>query len=609
MRTTSSAVEMRSTCVDPIALHVNGEHGFPHPSLSSSRPPGKRLPPATLPSPTFVCPDGLVYFGCAALPYAYPAHSRDIAHPPSSKLRLLSFHLRLAHASYAIYAASLHASSVPEIQDDALRWFCTTHRKRFYEGGTILERLRRGCGVAVSVATRCAAGGVANAQGGQSLVWSGASARPLDVLDNISPPAQRDEISESGSAEEDFIPSDHDMDSEDEAEGEAEEDEGWRGRSSKPAKSSRTDVPPLWQGETGAKANSNAKPKGKKPKLGKRAGLATKKRAASSASGRSSNITTPNDDFDAPMSQYGGPAMDDDENEQLEHPAQAGKGKKKGLPTDTGHKFVPVPLRRPTKKELRAQDVVNRVWKPEEGEPPFVHEVTEDGPWWGLLQYRSNDWRNGFLRQSHKGMKLLHNSPQSDDESDQDEQPNQDDAAASESNGPTAAAVKPQAFKFDTPEGIAGFWGDGKVKKGFFLSYLIVYAYAYYLSILESIPPEYECSKDRPYGALLLAHPHIILGGVRPSPLANGRKPFSDDNWGDIRTRLSKTKTTHTRRATKFLHILKSWDGAHWDALHTAATEWLDKKKQAGSSSCGTSEAGEMDETEDDEPEIIVLSD
>ncbi|KAJ6551984.1 hypothetical protein B0H10DRAFT_2242312 [Mycena sp. CBHHK59/15] len=487
--------------------------------------------------------------------------------------------------------------------------------------------------------------------------YSETANHPADpVLDNASPPAQRDEISESRSDKEDFIPSDHNMDSEDEAEGEAEEDEGWRGRSSKPAKSSRTDVTAVrsTQDSSGTPAdfgrekparkckasengNSNAKPKGKKPKLGKRAGLATKKRVTSSASGRSSNIMAPNDDFDAPMSKYGGPAMDDDENEQLEHPAPAGKGKKKGLPTDTGLKFVPVPLRRPTKKELRgnskkwtlehlprgtsslftsdivplaSQDVVNRVWKTEEGEPPFIHEVTEDGPWWGLLQYRSNDWRNGFLRQSHKGMKLLHNSPQSDDESDQDEQPNQDDAAASESNGPTAAAVKPRAFKFDTPEGIAEFvewalqeqggtmvfhwqqWGDGKVKKGFFLSYLIVYVYAYHLSILESIPPEYECSKDRPYGALLLAVQAVECDLCR---------------W---QTGEHITKTTRTRRATKFLHILKSWDDARWDALHTAVTEWLDKKKkQAGSSSRGTSEAGEMEETEDDEPEIIVLSD
>ncbi|KAJ6607164.1 hypothetical protein B0H10DRAFT_1956514 [Mycena sp. CBHHK59/15] len=55
MRTTSSAVEMRSTCVDPIALRVDGEHGFPHPSLSSSRPPGKRIAAIVFPPSAHTC--------------------------------------------------------------------------------------------------------------------------------------------------------------------------------------------------------------------------------------------------------------------------------------------------------------------------------------------------------------------------------------------------------------------------------------------------------------------------------------------------------------------------------------------------------------------------
>ncbi|KAJ6601498.1 hypothetical protein B0H10DRAFT_2319721 [Mycena sp. CBHHK59/15] len=50
-----SAVEMRSTCVDPIALRVDGEHGFPHPSLSSSRPPGKRIAAIVFPPSAHAC--------------------------------------------------------------------------------------------------------------------------------------------------------------------------------------------------------------------------------------------------------------------------------------------------------------------------------------------------------------------------------------------------------------------------------------------------------------------------------------------------------------------------------------------------------------------------
>ncbi|KAJ6575897.1 hypothetical protein B0H10DRAFT_2236683 [Mycena sp. CBHHK59/15] len=177
------------------------------------------------------------------------------------------------------------------------------------------------------------------------------------------------------SDQDDFVPSEHSGDDGDEEEQEVVP----RGRVGKPAKSSRNDVTvarstqdasgtPAGSGQeessrkrkASENSNNNSKrPGAKKAKTGKKGGLATKpapkKRAASSALGRSSIVTAPNDDFDAPMTQYGGPAVDDDENERLEHPAPAGKGKKKGVPTDLGLKLVSIPPRRPTKKELRGQ--------------------------------------------------------------------------------------------------------------------------------------------------------------------------------------------------------------------------------------------------------------
>ncbi|KAJ6623230.1 hypothetical protein B0H10DRAFT_2187142 [Mycena sp. CBHHK59/15] len=480
-----------------------------------------------------------------------------------------------------------------------------------------------------------------------------------------------------------------------------------RGRVSKPAKSSRHDVAiarstedasgtPAGSGQDARKRkvsenrrvtslNSNGKRPGtKKAKLVKKGGLATSnpakmaKRAASSASGRSSIATAPNDELDAPMSQYGGPAVDDDENERLEHPAPAGKGKKKGLPTDPGLKLVSAPPRHPTKKELRGnaskwtlehlprgtaglftsdvvplarqllgslepwaklsvaqiQDIVNLVFPPKEGERGPVHVVTEEGPWWGLLQYRSHDWRNGFHTQADKGMRLLRTAEQSDDDSDEDqEEPEQDPAAPSDSNEDPPASKKPRSFKFDTPAGIADFvewalqkhengtmafqwqqWGDGKVKKGFFLSYLVVYAYAYHLSILESIPIIYGRSTARPYGALLIAVQAVECNLLRwrTGTYTVQRAPpgeFSAENWGDIKTRASKTKNAITRRATKFLSAVQKWDDERWEELRAAAAEWVDKKKVRASSSRGTSEVEDMEDTEDEEPEVIVLSD
>ncbi|KAJ6626822.1 hypothetical protein B0H10DRAFT_1996738 [Mycena sp. CBHHK59/15] len=471
-----------------------------------------------------------------------------------------------------------------------------------------------------------------------------------------------------------FIPSVSEEDEEEEDDVEEEVP-----RVGKPAKSTHNDVAavhstqdssgtPAGSGQEGLrkrKVSENGNTKGqKKAKLGKKGGLATipaaKKRlgGASSASGRSSLVA--NDDFDAPMTQYGGPAVDDDEKEQLEHPVPAGKGKKKGLPMDTVLKITPIPTRRPTKKELRGnakkwmlehlprgtaslftsdvvplarellgslepfekltlsqmQGIVNRVFLQKEGTPGVLYKVTEDGPWYGLLQYRSNDWRGGFAIQANKGMKALlktHQKSNSDDESD--EEGEEQHADNDESNGGAPASEKPRPFGFDTPEGIAEFvewalqtdedsstmafqwaqWGDGKVKKGFFLSYLVVYAYAYHLSILDSIPPGYTRSAAHPFGALLMA----VQAWTVPSGTA-----------GEFSGRLPGGITKLTRRATKFLSVLKTWDDARWEQLREAAAQWLEIKKcrRGASSSRGTSEA-EMEEIIKEDPEVIVVSD
>ncbi|KAJ6626486.1 hypothetical protein B0H10DRAFT_2185729 [Mycena sp. CBHHK59/15] len=447
--------------------------------------------------------------------------------------------------------------------------------------------------------------------------------------------------------------------------------------------------------------NSNGKRPGtKKAKLVKKGGLATSnpakmaKGVASSASGRSSIATALNDELDAPMSQYSGPAVDDDENERLEHPAPAGKGKKKGLPTDPGLKLVSAPPRHPTKKELRGnaskwtlehlphataalftsdvvplarqllgslepwaklsvaqiQDIVNLVFPPKEGEHGPVHVVTEEGPWWGLLQYRSHDWRNGFHTQADKGMRLLHTAEQSDDDSDEDqEDPEQDPAAPSDSNEDPPASKKPRSFKFDTPAGIADFvewalqkhengtmvfqwqqWGDGKVKKVRPMSpvYTLLTPVLGLLPFLSrcvricvsSIHPRVDTHYIRALDrtSLWCAAYRGTGSRVQSSALARGHVhctthpppgEFSAENWGDIKTHASKTKNTITRRATKFMSAVQKWDDERWEELRAAVAEWVDKKKVRASSSRGTSEVEDMEDTEDEEPEVIVLSD
>jgi hypothetical protein len=87
------------------------------------------------------------------------------------------------------------------------------------------------------------------------------------------------------------------------------------------------------------------------------------------------------------------------------------------------------------------QDIVNRVYKQgldKDGKPHHdgklnlgEHEVTEDGPWWGLVRcylfylprltfykllYRITNWRAGFAAQAVKAMDALIKTQQ--DESD-----------------------------------------------------------------------------------------------------------------------------------------------------------------------------------------------
>ncbi|KAJ6452743.1 hypothetical protein C8R47DRAFT_1168918 [Mycena vitilis] len=287
------------------------------------------------------------------------------------------------------------------------------------------------------------------------------------------------------------------------------------------------------------------------------------------------------------------------------------------------------------------QAVVTRVFPrekdtdAEEGDtdagPRYV--VTKDGPWWGLLQYRLHNYRNGYVQQADKGMLLLHKTHQEDSE-EEDAVEEAPDPATDPSDAASTGKKAP-AFKFDTPEGRAEFarwaleaevggptmcfhwnqWGDGKEKKGFFLSYLIVHAYAHHLNMEHSIPARYARSEERPYGALLLAVQAVECNLMRwrtgTYTVERGTAgSFSDDNWGDIKTRTSKsTQIKVTRRATKFLATIQKWNAKRWDELHNEASQWVEKKRmRTGSSSRGTSDAENIEEVED-EPEVVVPSD
>ncbi|KAJ6611681.1 hypothetical protein B0H10DRAFT_2223864 [Mycena sp. CBHHK59/15] len=268
----------------------------------------------------------------------------------------------------------------------------------------------------------------------------------------------------------------------------------------------------------------NSKDK-KKKKAGKKAGLVRSKAAdpkQAASSGRSSvgGVT----EEDESMVKFGGLAIDDDVDEQIER-RNLPRGKR-GLPQNASpshHQIAPAAPRPLTKKEQRnnakkwslphllviplpnsrgsdspgaritwyspalgsvdreaSQEIVDKVYG------AGKHIVLFDGPWFGLVAYRASDWRSGFGIQALKGIQALIN------------------------------CIRPAKFTFDTPEGIAAFvaWALQNTRRralwpfigrrgvmGLLQSHLIMYTFAHHLSALKTIPDLHKHLEAEPSGA------------------------------------------------------------------------------------------------------------
>ncbi|KAJ6556914.1 hypothetical protein B0H10DRAFT_1967495 [Mycena sp. CBHHK59/15] len=322
-----------------------------------------------------------------------------------------------------------------------------------------------------------------------------------------------------------------------------------------------------------------------KNKVQKKSGLTTPK------SGQSSGVEADDDESGV---KFGGPAIDDDVDEKLERQEQDSKKKKRGLPTAPIIQIAPTPARPLTKKEQQnnakkwalahlpagtdslftnelvplacellgtlppwssltadhVQGLVNRVYGTKKDKP--IHKVSADGICWHIA--------------SAIGMKAVQTLF---DTAQEDESESEAEEESTEQVPLDAQPSKPAKFSFETPEGIAAFvewalqkhkesgtrafywqtWGDGKEKKGLFLSHLVAYTYAYHLTVLVALPTKHTHSDAPAIGALLLA--------VQAQ-------------------------------------------------LRAAADEWVEKKKQAITSSRATSEAEDLVEEEED---VIIVSD
>ncbi|KAJ7194143.1 hypothetical protein GGX14DRAFT_576630 [Mycena pura] len=413
----------------------------------------------------------------------------------------------------------------------------------------------------------------------------------------------------------------------------------------------------------------------KKTKALKKSGLAkASKSSASTATSRCSVVETPEDDS---MARYGGPALDDDDSEIVEHPKN--RKSKYGMPAKDGLVKV-VPVLKPLTKKAQRGD--SRKWKlshlPEGTAERFTndvvplmrerlgtlkpwegltveqvqlivdrvygagtHEVTAAGAWFGLVAYRSTDYRSGFVAQAQKAMEMLVSSQQGEDSDAADSDADVEVDNDSDADDTGASSKK---FDFKTPDGVARFvkwavtkpqdsdakpqdkhtsplhwkqWGDGEDKKGFLCSFLILYTFAHHLDTVNLIPLQYDRLEERACGALLLAMQAVehTLGmwtsGECKTEKGRGAQ-FSADNWGDVRERRQDKKIHITPRATRFWKQIKErWSDERWGEVLSGAKEWMENKSWLGRAtpSAASSDAGDLEEVMDEDVDLVVISD
>ncbi|KAJ7930654.1 hypothetical protein B0H13DRAFT_1858467 [Mycena leptocephala] len=261
-----------------------------------------------------------------------------------------------------------------------------------------------------------------------------------------------------------------------------------------------------------------------------------------------------------------GPALDDNEEEQVERP-QKGK-KKKGIPTAPPIHIKPIAPKKVTGKAARGGD---SKWTlkhlPDNTADKFTYDVVPlareqvgagtlspwsgltvaqiqviidkvygadkytvvpGDVWCGLIGYRLHDWHGGFATHSQKGIKIYLDGDDGEDEEEYEEGPVDNiptDGTVPDPTPPAGAGPTVSKFDLKTPAGIAEFmewslelhkesgtmpfhwkqWGDGIDKQGLFQSDMILYVFAYHLSSLDTIPAKYPRLTAPPVAALLLA--------------------------------------------------------------------------------------------------------
>ncbi|KAF7334119.1 hypothetical protein MVEN_02317700 [Mycena venus] len=401
------------------------------------------------------------------------------------------------------------------------------------------------------------------------------------------------------------------------------------------------------------KRSEGASSRSKKAKIGKKAGL-TARGASGTASGRSSNVGTEDDDA---MARYGG-FVDDDDGEKVQTVVAAG-GKNRGLPSTSSVAVSrPIVVKFVSKKEQRGgknkwqesdlpsaardrfkivlllmkelhgtsenfwhnptvaqvQSVVSRVF----GDGKYL--VVKDGVWYDLISYRLSNYRRKLavwalttmqyiIRDAHKRKTKKEEKARKTNASRK--------AGSAADKGIADAGANADANDADSDSDDGGYdftnpshvaeWVELMQKDGHktgFMSFLIHYTFAFHLTELDDIPAEYERSDARPYGAVMIVAQAVecILkywgsGEYQAPSSAASDTNVSRDHWDD---KYEKDRA------------LTGWSDDRWMEFIEAASDWKEPKrrKRGTASSVASSEAEDVGLPEEDaDGDGIVVSD
>ncbi|KAF8868320.1 hypothetical protein BD779DRAFT_1480573 [Infundibulicybe gibba] len=245
------------------------------------------------------------------------------------------------------------------------------------------------------------------------------------------------------------------------------------------------------------------------------------------------------------------------------------------------------------------QSLVDRVFK------VGTFSVVKGEVWYGLLNYRINNWRNGFATAACEAVQaLINDNPEA--------LGTPDDIAYYVK---WALKIEGQTAPFHWKN-----WGEGKCKKGLFQTPLIIrtFAEAHFAGLEDLTDP----IDDKPVGALLLSVQAVerALGfwstGAFVADTSTGSH-FSADNWGDTMERRKaegssssaiKTGTYKVRRATKYLASVNNFSAEHWENIFQEARELLAERQRKKKRTSSTASSA-PDIIEDDTSDVILVSD